>query len=60
MSRPEKELNDTLRFQLSLLNLAVVPHGPPRGNPGTRAASELLKLAEKVQPTSGNRPRSHT
>jgi hypothetical protein len=50
MNTPEKTLTDSLRFQLSLLNLAVVPHGTPKTNSGKAATTELARLAKHVQP----------
>ncbi len=48
MSRPHKDLSNSLRFQVSLLKLAVIPHDQPRSEPATSAAEELAKLATKV------------
>jgi hypothetical protein len=48
MSRPHKELSNSLRFQVSLLKLAMIPHGKPRSSPASNAAKELTKLATKV------------
>ena len=49
MTGNHQELNDSLRFQLSLLRLAVVPHAnSPHNTPAFTAAEELVKLAEKV------------
>ncbi len=54
MSR--QELNNSLKFQLSLLRLAVIPHAStPHNAPAADAALELVKLAEKV-PASADRP----
>ena len=57
MTGNHQELNDSLRFQLSLLRLAVNPHADSTHNtPATVAAEELAQLAEKV-PVAASRRR---
>ena len=58
MTRVHKELTDSLRFQLSLLRLSVVPHGLPREASGADATMELAKLAEKIPVTGQPRRRA--
>jgi hypothetical protein len=48
MSGSHKELADALRFQVSLLRLAVVPHGAPKNGEGAQAATELTQLANRI------------
>jgi len=55
MTRNQKELASSLTFQLSLLRLAVVPHGTPRSETGVKEARELAKLSEAV---TRSKPRS--
>ena len=55
MTGNHQELNDSLRFQLSLLRLAVNPHANSSHNsPACTAAEELAKLAERVPVASGS------
>lgn len=54
MVRTHKALQKSLHFQLSLLKLAVIPHGAPKEERGTEAAKELAKLAESL-PSAGKK-----
>ena len=60
MMESHKSLTDSLRFQLSLVRLAVNPHGPASDPADTNAAAELAKLAEKVSAGSARRVRSNS
>ena len=51
MVRTHKALKKSLQFQLSLLKLAVIPHGAPKAEQGSQAAMELAKLAESLPST---------
>ena len=48
MTGEPENLADTLRFQLSLLRLAVIPHASSQSAPVTGAAQQLSELASKV------------
>ena len=58
MTRTHKQLINSVRFQLSLLRLAVVPHGLRCPEDGADAALELAKLAEKIPNTTRKRSRA--
>jgi len=51
MTRPHQQLNSSLRFQLSLLRLAVAPHQAGRRTEGEDATLELARLAKKIPAT---------
>lgn len=48
MTGEPEDLATTLRFQLSLLRLAVIPHASAQGVSATDAARQLSELARKV------------
>ena len=48
MTGEPEDLASTLRFQLSLLHLAVIPHASSQSAPATDAARQLSELARKV------------
>ena len=58
MTASPKQLTDSLRFQLNLLRLAVVPHSCPRQGHGADAALELAELAKQIPARKGSRTRS--
>lgn len=59
MAREQKDLLESLRFQLSLLRLAVVPHGNRRVSMGADAVVELARLAEILSPAEPSRACVH-
>ena len=50
MSGSHKELSNSLRFQLDLLRLAVMPHATEVESRGDDAAAALSNLAECLPP----------
>jgi len=55
MTRNQKELANSMKFQISLLRLAVVPHGTPQSEAGIKEARELAKLSERAAPRKPRR-----